>query len=211
MAPDRRRQLTDGAVATWVVTWVILAVVVGIDVRRLGELSATLRNAGIALGEVGSAVHTLSHLPFVGHDLARLAGRITATSSSAQQNAVTSRSSTDQLSYLLPLVVAVVPVVPVLALYLPVRLQRRREARALVMSVRNAQDPQRSARFLAQRAVVTLPFHQLERVSPDPWADLDAGRYADLAAAELMRLGIEPHTVLDPGSAPSNADDAPAL
>ena len=193
-ARSRRRAVrgADWLVATWVVAWLVIAVWVGIDVRRLGDLSSTLQVAAGALSQTGKAIHSLSHLPFVGHQLAAIAARITATSASASTSAASARSSTGQLSVLLPLVVAVVPVVPVLAMYMPLRLQRSREARALRAALRDTPDPARTLRFLAERAVAHLPVHQLEQLSPDPWADLKAGRLDALAGAELERLGLDP-------------------
>ncbi|MCU4183109.1 hypothetical protein K6U06_01960 [Acidiferrimicrobium sp. IK] len=195
--PSRRRAVralraADGLVGAWVVAWLVIAVWIGVDVRRLGALSSTLQAAAGALSQTGNALHTLSHLPLVGHDLAAIAGRVTATAASASLSAASARSSTGQLSVLLPLVVFVVPVVPVLAAYVPLRLQRAREAGALRAALRESSDPARTMRFLAERAVAQLPFHRLEQLSPDPWADLEAGRLDALAGAEIERLGLDP-------------------
>jgi hypothetical protein len=93
---------------------------------------------------------------------------------------------------LLGIAVALLPSIPVLAFYLPARLQRLREARALRRAVRmHGHDPEFHA-FLARRAVEALGYHQLRRVSSFPWRDLAEGRCAPLATAELRRLGVDP-------------------
>lgn len=51
-------------------------------------------------------------------------------------------------------------------------------------------DPVELDRALAHRALHTLPYRRVLAVSADPWADVVAGRYADLAAAELARAGL---------------------
>ena len=48
--------------------------------------------------------------------------------------------------------------------------------------------------MLARRAAEQLPFRTLRRASPDPWADIGAERFEDLAAIELDRLGVPRHS-----------------
>ena len=49
--------------------------------------------------------------------------------------------------------------------------------------------------FLARRAVLNLPYQELRAVSPDPFRDLEEGRFDELAARELERLGLRGHAV----------------
>jgi hypothetical protein len=53
-------------------------------------------------------------------------------------------------------------------------------------------------RFLANRALLNLPFQEVTAVSPDPFRDLDEGRVESLANRELRRLGLRPETVSAP-------------
>jgi hypothetical protein len=91
---------------------------------------------------------------------------------------------------LLAIAVALLPSVPVLGFYLPARLERRREAAALRGALRDHGSDSDFQAFLAMRAIEALGYHRLRQVSPAPWADMEAGRYTALAAAELCRLGL---------------------
>jgi hypothetical protein len=93
----------------------------------------------------------------------------------------------NDLSVLLGLAVAVIPSLPLLVLYVPLRAARLREA---------GDDPQLEE-LLARRAVQNLPYHRLARVTRTPWRDLADGRYAALAAAEKQRVGIRTARLAD--------------
>ena len=58
-------------------------------------------------------------------------------------------------------------------------------------------------RFLAHRAAHQLSYRELWRVSRTPWRDLDEGRYSELAAAELRRVGVAPDVLM------ASADGSP--
>lgn len=183
----------DLAMLAWTGGWIYVAVRVGLDVSALGSLPQTLRRAGLALASVGGAANALGHLPFIGHSLHGLGSRISATGRSTEATASASRHSISQLSILLPIVISLVPIVPVLLVYVPLRVQRWRESRS-VLSVMRRGNELEAQRFLAHRAVSSLSFHRLEEVSADPWIDLQEGHYQPLANAELRRLGIVPRT-----------------
>lgn len=191
----------DLAAAAWVAGWIAVAVLVGTDVSQLNGLSTTLSLAGGALVSIGHGLHALSHLPFVGSGVGRVAGRLVATGSQARATSRNVSQSVDQLSYLLPVVIALVPSVPTLAVYLPVRIQRQREIRAVRRALQSAGDPRHVEHYLARRAVTMMPFHQLRKLTSDPWEDLRSGRVRHLAEAELRRLGIDPHFELGPPGA----------
>ncbi|MGH3452660.1 MAG: hypothetical protein ACRDQW_18550, partial [Haloechinothrix sp.] len=82
------------------------------------------------------------------------------------------------------------PTLPLLALYLPMRLAWRRQVRAVRRALERGPDDLAVDEFLAWRAVLNLPYDRLREVSADPWRDLEAGRYRKLGDAELRRLGI---------------------
>jgi hypothetical protein len=191
----------DVAAAAWVLAWIVVAVLVGIDISQLNGLSTTLSLAGGVLVTLGHGLHVLSHLPFVGHGAGSIGGRLVATGTRAATTSKEVSTSIHQLSYLLPIVVAVAPTMPVLAVYLPVRIQRDRDLRAVRRALREPQARHHLERYLARRAVTMLPFHQVRRLSADPWEDVETGRVRHLAEAELRRLGIDPHFELGPPDA----------
>jgi hypothetical protein len=118
--------LYDGIVLLWVAAWIVVGVLVGIDLHHLDRLTVTLDSSGQALSQTAQALQGLIRLPLVGSHLAKIATSIAATGRSVQANASTTRSSVNQLSYLVALAIAIIPSVPVLAAYLPRRMHRHR-------------------------------------------------------------------------------------
>jgi hypothetical protein len=116
--------LGDLVLALWIALWVTVGVLVGIDVQRLLALARTVAIAGRALGQTAQVLHGISSLPLVGHDLAPLAERLSATAVAARASARSARSSVIQLSYLLAVAVAVIPSTAALVVRRP-RLRRR--------------------------------------------------------------------------------------
>lgn len=192
MANASRRQirLLDVALSIWLAVWLAIGILIGIDVHNLGHLSATLSDSGKALQQVAKALQGLSAIPLVGHQLGALASQLARTGRSAQLNATQTRQSIDQLSYLLAIVVVIIPGMPVLGLYLPFRLGRAREARTVRQAMASTTNRRLLERYLANRALYNLPYHQLEGISEEPWEDVNRGHLADLAEAELCRLGF---------------------
>jgi len=188
-----RLGLLDGAVAVWVAVWIALGIAVGANVARLTDLSHTVTSDGVAIQTVGQSLGVLADVPLVGGRLfSRAAREVQAAGTSAVDSGRSSASAVDALSVLLAVVVALLPAVPVLGFYLPLRLARRREARAIRRTIRaHGSDPAFRA-FLARRALETLGYDRLLKVTPAPWVALESAPRAALAAAELRRLGIEP-------------------
>lgn len=190
LSSARQAWLADAIAFIWVAGWVAAAIVVAIDVHRLASLADTEASAAGALQQIGNALVVLSHVPLVGGDLSNLAGSISATAISAKQSAIDARSSTTQLSWLLGLVIAIAPSLPVLALYIPFRWRRVREVHALRGALHDVARRDEAVRYLAARALTNLPYGDLTRISADPWRDFDDGQFAALAAAEAGRLGL---------------------
>jgi hypothetical protein len=179
----------DGAILIWAAAWIVVGVVVYHEVRGLAELSDTLESASEAIDETGRALGSLRELPLVGEDLGRLADRASATAASARASAQDSRERAERLSMLLGVSVAVAPTAPLLALYVPMRIARVREVRAVRRALR-AGSGREFEELLAWRALQNLPYHRLRSASPHPRLDIETGRYDRLARAELARLGI---------------------
>jgi hypothetical protein len=99
----------------------------------------------------------------------------------------------EQLAIALGAAIAIPPILGALLWYCPWRWRDIREMAAverfLAVSLRNHRMSEARA-VLAHRALVTLPFRQLMRISPDPAGDLAAGRYDALADAMAKRVGV---------------------
>jgi hypothetical protein len=179
------------ALALWIALWIGFAVAIAIDIHNLRSLGDTLSSSGRALGETGQALRQLSGVPFVGPRIAAVAGRIEGVARSAEASGASSRSSVTSLSVLLGISVALIPTIPILALYLPLRQSAAKDVRAVRRSLARSGDDPLFEEFLARRAAQTLPFHVLREVSDNPWRDIAEGRTRLLADLELRRLGLK--------------------
>ena len=183
--------LVDVFVVVWVVTWLLFGLRVHDEVEGLTELSTTISRAGGAVEETGRALGDLN-IPFVGDRIERTAQGIADAGRETRLSGRTARDSIADLSTLLGLSVALIPSSAILLVYLPVRVARVRERRALRrLLARHGNDPTLE-RLLAHRALQTMSYQRLEQsVGERPWADLAEGRYAELAAAERRRLNLD--------------------
>jgi hypothetical protein len=145
--------VADLVVATWVVVWVVLGLVVIREVRQLEDLSDTVVTAGKALDQTGDglrgtseglreahrALQVIESLPFVGREieenlegaadsLDEIAQEVEQTASSAQVSGRSSKDSVQDLSIVLGLAVALVPTLTLLAAYAPFRSSRLRRS-----------------------------------------------------------------------------------
>ena len=77
---------------------------------------------------------------------------------------------------------------PLLALYVPLRVSWRRDRRAVRQAVAQWDGEPGLEAFLAQRALAHLSFQELRELGYD--GTDDAAANAELAAAELRRLGL---------------------
>lgn len=182
--------LVDLLVVVWVVTWLAFGLRVHSEVEGLTALSTTISRAGGAVEQTGSALGDLN-IPFVGDRLDRTAAQVQETGRDTRISGRSARDSIGNLSTLLGLSVALIPSSAVLLVYLPVRVARVRERRALRQMLARHGDDEVFERLLAHRALQTMSYQRLQSLGERPWTDLAAGRYTELAAAERRRLNLE--------------------
>jgi hypothetical protein len=148
--------VADLVVAAWAIVWIALGFVVVREVRQLNELNDTVVTAGEALDQTGDglrgtseglreahrALQAIASLPFVGREIEEnlegaadtlddIAAEVEETARSAQASGRSSKESTDDLSIILGLAVALVPTLTLLAAYAPFRSLRLRRALGL--------------------------------------------------------------------------------
>lgn len=192
MPSARTLPLVDAALALWVAAWIGLGIAIGINVGNLTALSRTVVTEGRAVETVGGALRALGGVPLIGGEVGHTAEEVRRAGAGAVSSGQSSASSIEALSVLLAIAVALLPSVPVFGFYLPLRIQRVREARALRRALRQHGGDPRFEAFLARRAIESLGYRRLREISPAPWSDVEDGHCATLAAAELRRLGIDP-------------------
>jgi hypothetical protein len=192
LLPGRRALVAvDVTLALWTVAWVAMGVAVSRQVGGLTSTTYTISNVGGAIDQAGAALQSLGSLPVVGERLSGPADQIRSTGRSAVASGRDSRASIHRLSGLLGFAVALIPSVPLVAIYLPVRIGRARERRALQRAVRAAgDDDPELRRFLAGRALQTLPYRELRRLGVGVHRSDDGSSEERLARAELDRLGV---------------------
>lgn len=186
LPPTGRLLALDALVLVWVLFWLALGLKVGNEVAGLKELSGTVRTTGSAVEAAGRTLESLGDLPVVGSQLAESAKQIEDAGRSVVRSGSAGRESIESLSLLLGLSVAVIPSVPAVGFYLPARLFRRRERRALRHLVDRADRDPAVRQFLAARALRTLPLHDLLRAEQEPWRASEE----QLVQAELRRHGL---------------------
>ena len=166
--------------AIWAAFWIGIAVYTAHEVASLRALSHTVVKAGAATESTGQALTAISHLPFVGGRVGSLAAQTVAAGASARASGAATATTVDRLAVLLGIAIALIPTVPLLALYLPLLVSWRRDRSAVRNAVARWDGEPELEAFLAQRAASHLPFEELRNSTSD----------ADLAAAELRRLGL---------------------
>lgn len=186
--PGGRSQiLLDALLAAWTVWWLGVGLVLAHEVRGLTRVSDTAERSGRAAIAVADTVRAL---PIVGDQVEAPAGKVRVAGADAITSARAARATARRSGLLIGVSIAAIPSLPVLLLYLPARVGAGRERRALRRAVRRG-GAQTLDAVLAHRAIAHLPYQTLREVSPNPEADLRAGRHRSLADAELAWFGVE--------------------
>jgi hypothetical protein len=177
------------ALAIWAAFWIAIAAYTAYEVAALRTLSHTVVKAGAATESTGHALAAVGHLPFVGGQISDLAAQATAAGASARASGAATATTIDRLAVLLGIAIALIPTVPLLGLYLPLRLSWRRDRKAVRQAIARWDGELGLEAFLAQRALAHLTFEELRGLGYDGTPGTPAN--AELAAAELRRLGLE--------------------
>jgi hypothetical protein len=184
----RTRQLVgDLAVLAWTAAWVAAGVALYRLVEKLAVPGERVEQAGGSFaGDIAEIQQKVGRLPVVGDELQDPFGRLAGVGRTLAAAGVTQQEVVHQLALWLGVVVAVVPIVALLLVWLPSRVSWAREAGAASRLRMDGADLE----LFAIRAVANRPLRDLHRVSPDPAGDLRAGEYRALADLELRALGL---------------------
>lgn len=191
-SPHRRlaQILGDLSLLLWAWLWVALARTVHAATMKLAAPGREIASAGTGLAaRLRSAGDTLGGIPLVGNQArgpfrdAGGAARRFAAAGTGQVHAV------ESLAFWLGLVVAVLPILLALVIYLPRRIRFVRRATAGRRFLDSADDLD----LFALRALSHQPLHVLARVSDDPagaWRAGDQRVVRELAGLELRDAGL---------------------
>ena len=189
----RTRQVTgDVLFVVWVWLWVRLASVVHDATLGLATPGRKIQAAGSGLaGRLREAGAAVDKIPLVGDDVrspfdgaGRAAGQI-ADAGASQVAAV------HHLAFWLGVSVGTIPILLLVAIYLPVRWRFVRAATA----GRRFVDASADLDLFALRAMATQPMHRLAAISDDPvraWRAGDRDVVRSLALLELRDAGLAP-------------------
>jgi len=176
----------DIVVVAWVLAWALAGITIGREIRSLAAVTDSARDTGLATQRAADALDALAGVPLVGGAVGDSAATIREAGRSAVEGAERGRTRVLRLGTLVGALIAVVPSLPLLLLYLPGRLAQLRDRRDIAVRL-GAPDMEE---LLATRAVAHLSYRELLVITPDPAEDLREGRHGPLADAELARLGL---------------------
>jgi hypothetical protein len=182
-----RQLLGDLATLAWTAAWVAAGLSLYRLVERLAVPGARVEQAGTDFaGDVAQIRERIGRVPVVGDQLQGPFGRLAGTGRTLAEAGATQQEVVHQLALWLGVVVAAVPVVTLLLVWLPRRVAWAREAGAASrLRLEGA-----NLELFAIRAVANRPLRELRRVSADPAGALRAGEHEALADLELRALGL---------------------
>jgi hypothetical protein len=180
--------LADLLAIGWLVLWVLVAGAARDLILGLQGPGRTLVGAGDAMrGAFDDAARTAQQVPLVGDDLARALGTGTGAGESLAAAGREQVETGATVASGTAIGIVLLASVPVLLVWLPLRVRYARAARSAI-AVRSIDSD-----LLALRAMARLPVRRLLTVSPDPaaaWRRDDRSVVHDLAALELRSLGL---------------------
>jgi hypothetical protein len=182
------RRLNVG-LAIWAACWIGIAAYTAYEVASLRTLSHTVVKAGAATESTGQALAAIGHLPFVGGQIGQLAEQAIAAGASARSSGASTATTVDRLAVLLGIAIALIPTVPLLALYLPLLLSWRRNRAAVRQAIARWDGEVGLEAFLARRAMIHMRFDELRALGYD--GTEGSVPNSELAAAELRHLGLD--------------------
>lgn len=198
-APGRlmaRQLLGDLFVLAWVLGWAAAAWLLHRAVSMLaGPAQRTAETARSLAESMSTTRERVSGLPVVGDELSTPFGSLSTGLGQVVTQAQDQVSAVERLAWVVSAVCFLMPVLSLLALWLPGRARFVREASAAQALLRSGADLD----LFALRAMSTLPLAEVARISPDPvgaWRRGDQQVTRALAQRELARQGL----ALGPGA-----------
>src|SRR4051794_23612211 len=157
----RRVAAPDFVVAAWAVLWIVLAIGVVQSTRDVAELGGTVSQTGSAVSQVGGLINDI---PLIPGDVSGASSSVQAAGQSAEVNGAQGQDAANTLGIYLGIAIAIIPSVPVIGLYLPIRITRVRERRVAQRALAlHGSDPTYQE-FLARRAVEKLAYEDIMAV-----------------------------------------------
>ncbi|HZZ46977.1 MAG TPA: hypothetical protein VFE65_08850 [Pseudonocardia sp.] len=191
IAARRTRQVVADLVALcWLIVFIVLAKLTVDQIELLRAPTDTLSRTGSSVAQMfGEAASLADQIPFIGGGLASALQQGQAAGNSLVQVAAQQSQAVSGLSGGGALLVILVGVLPLLVLWLPVRL---RYAHAAAEAATCREDAG-GRELLALHALQKVPAAQLREITDNPaasWRQGDAGVVTQLAQLRLSQLGL---------------------
>jgi hypothetical protein len=185
----RAMRWLNAGLSIWAAFWIGIAGYTAYEVASLRSLSHTVVKAGAATESTGHALAAISHVPFIGGRIGDLAAQAIAAGASARSSGASTAATIDHLAVLFGIAIALIPTLPLLALYLPLLLSWRRDRAAVRHAIVRWDGEPGLEAFLARRALAHMRFDELRELGYDGTEGSTPS--SELAAAELRRLGLD--------------------
>ncbi|WP_107705437.1 hypothetical protein [Nocardioides allogilvus] len=193
-APGRRTRqlLVDLLLIAWLVMWAWIGLVVHDGTMALAAPGRqTDASASAMAGQLRDAGGRLDDVPLVGEEVATPFDRAADASDGLAAAGRSSVAAVEKLALVLGFAIALIPMLVVLAFYVPGRLRFVREATAGARFIDSVDDLD----LFALRALSNQPMRVLAKVSDDPagdWRRRDPDVVRRLAELELADVGLRP-------------------
>ena len=192
--PARRtfQLVADLFFVLWLVLWVWVGLAVHDGTMALAAPGRqTDESASAMAGQLRDAGGALDDVPLIGDEVATPFDKAAEASDGLAAAGRSSVQAVERLAFVLGMSIALIPILVVMAFYLPGRLRFIREATAGARFVDSADDLD----LFALRALANQPVRVLARVSADPagdWRRKDPVVVTRLAELELKSVGLRP-------------------
>lgn len=189
----RLRQLVgDALLLAWLLVWIEIGMAVHDATMRLARPGEEIADAGNGLAErLRDASSVVGDTPLIGDSLQSPFDGAGDAADQIAEAGVAQVEAVGHLANWLGWSVGLIPILVMLAVYLPLRWRFVRRATAGQRFVDAAADLD----LFALRALARQPMHRLARISEDPagaWRRRDPEVVHRLAVLELRDVGLEP-------------------
>jgi hypothetical protein len=185
--------VVDLMFVAWLVMWVWIGLVVHDGTMALAAPGRQTDESASALAsQLRDAGGRLDAVPLIGDEVATPFDKAADASDGLAAAGRSSVDAVEKLAFVLGLSIALIPILVVMAFYLPGRLRFIREATAGLKFIDSADDLD----LFALRALTNQPMRVLAKVSGDPagdWRRQDPVIVRKLAELELKDVGLRPH------------------
>lgn len=192
--PARRtRQVaSDAWMLLWVLAWIWVGVKVDDLVMNLAAPGRRIAEAGTGLeGGLQDAGDRVASVPLVPDGVRTPFERASGAGASLRSAGTAQVSAVDTLATFLGVIIAVMPIIILLVIWLPIRVRFVRRAAGAQRFIDGAPDLD----LFALRALARQPMTELARVHDDPagaWRAKDPTVVRALATLELKEAGLLP-------------------